>query len=78
MSPAIAGNLDLIQLAGVNSPIFQTQNHQFHTHLWTFIGSATVYSDTVLALMEKFNWKPESVLSTTVIVHLLVRQQCRF
>ena len=55
MSP-IAGNLDLIQLAGVNSPIFQTQNHQF-PHLWTFIGSATVYSDTVLALMEKFNWK---------------------
>ena len=55
MSP-IAGNLDLIQLAGVNSPIFQTQNHQF-PHLWTFIGSATVYPDIVLALMDDFNWK---------------------
>ena len=55
MSP-IAGNLDLIQLAAVNSPIFQTHNHRF-SHLWTFIGSATEYSDTVLALLDEFNWK---------------------
>ena len=52
----IAGNLDLIQLAAVNSPIFQTQNHRF-PHLWTFLGSATVYPDIVLALMDEFNWK---------------------
>ena len=47
---------DLIQLASANSPIFQTQNDRF-PHLWTFIGSATVYSDIVLALMDDFNWK---------------------
>ena len=54
----IAGHdgFDLIQLAAVNSPIFQTQNHRF-PHLWTFIGSATVYTDIVLALMDEFNWK---------------------
>ena len=57
MSP-IAGHdgFDLIQLATANSPIFQTQNDRF-PHLWTFLGSATVYADTVLALMDDFNWK---------------------
>ena len=57
MSP-IAGHdgFDLIQLATANSPIFQTQNDRF-PHLWTFLGSATVYPDTVLALMDDFNWK---------------------
>ena len=54
----IAGHkgFDLIQLSAANSPIFQTQNDNF-THLWTFLGSATVYADTVLALMDEFNWK---------------------
>ena len=55
MSP-IASNLDLIQLAAVNSPILQTQNYRF-PHLWTFIGSATVYADIVIALLDEFNWK---------------------
>ena len=56
LSP-VAGHdgYDLIQLSAANSPIFQTQNHRF-PHLWTFLGSATVYSDTALALMEQFNW----------------------
>ena len=57
MSPIAGHNgFDLIQLAAVNSPIFQTQNHRF-PHLWTFLGSAIVYADTVLALMDQYNWK---------------------
>ena len=56
LSP-VAGHdgLDLIQLSAANSPIFGRQNHLF-PHLWRFLGSATVYSDTVLALMDKYNW----------------------
>ena len=57
MSPVAGHNgFDLIQLSSANSPIFQTQNHRF-PHLWNFLGSATVYPDTVLALMDQFNWK---------------------
>ena len=56
ISPIAGHNgFDLIQLSSANSPIFQTQNDRF-PHLWTFIGSATVYSDIVLALMDEFNW----------------------
>ena len=57
ISPIAGHNgFDLIQLAAANSPIFQTQNDRF-PHLWTFLGSATVYPDIVLALMDEFNWK---------------------
>ena len=57
ISPIAGHNgFDLIQLASANSPIFQTQNDRF-PHLWTFLGSATVYPDIVLALMDDFNWK---------------------
>ena len=56
MSPIIGHDgFDLIHLSSANSPVFRTQTHRF-PHLWTFIGSATVYSDMVLALMEQFNW----------------------
>ena len=56
LSP-VAGHdgYDLIQLSSANSPIFQTQNHRF-PHLWRFSGSATLYSDVVLALMDQYNW----------------------
>ena len=56
LSP-VAGHdgYDLIQLSSANSPIFQTQNHRF-PHLWQFLGSATVYSDTILAIMDQYNW----------------------
>ena len=52
LSP-IAGheNFDLIQLSAANAPIFETENHHF-PHLWRFLGSATVYSDAVLAIMD--------------------------
>ena len=57
MSPIIGHKeFDLIQLSSANSPIFQTHIHRF-PHLWTLIGSATTYSDAVLALMDQFNWR---------------------
>ena len=56
LSP-VAGHkgFDLIQLSSATSPIFDTQNNRF-PHLWRFVGAATVYSDTVLAIMDQFNW----------------------
>ena len=46
---------DLIQLSKASSPIFEAQNNQF-PHLWRFTGAATDYSDTILAIMDQFNW----------------------
>ena len=46
---------DLIQLSKAVSPIFETENKQF-SHLWRFRGAATAYSDTILAIMDQFNW----------------------
>ena len=47
---------DLIHFSFANSPIFKRQIHRF-PHLWTFLGSATTYSDMILALMDQFNWE---------------------
>ena len=56
LSP-VAGHegFGLIQLSRAASPIFETQNNHF-PHLWRFSTAATVYSDTVLAIMDQFNW----------------------
>ena len=56
LSP-IAGHegFDLIQLSAAGSSIFRTQNEDY-PHLWRFLGSSTGYTDTILALMEKFEW----------------------
>ena len=56
LSP-VAGHegFDLIQLSKASSLIFETQNNRF-PHLWRFSTAATVYSDTVLAIMDQFNW----------------------
>ena len=56
LSP-VAGHkgFDLIQLSIASSPIFERQIDHF-PHLWRFVGAATVYSDTVLAIMDQFNW----------------------
>ena len=56
LSP-VAGHdgYDLLQLSAANSPIFQTQNQLF-PHLWRFLGSATVYTDAIIAIMNQFNW----------------------
>ena len=35
--------------------LIKSQIHRF-PHLWTFLGSATTYSDIILALMDQFNW----------------------
>ena len=65
LSP-VAGHdgYDLIQLSAANSPIFQTQSHRF-PHLWQFLGSATVYSDTVLAIIDQYNWTSVGVVYDT-------------
>ena len=55
----IAGHVGLdsvpLQLSAANSPIFRTHNDRF-PHLWHFLGSATAYTDTVLAMMDQFSW----------------------
>ena len=65
LSP-IAGhdNYDLIQLSAANAPIFHTENHRF-PHLWRFLGSASVYSDVVLAIMDQFNWTRIGIVYNT-------------
>ena len=44
-----------LQLSAANSPVFRTHNDRF-PHLWHFLGSATTYTDTVLAMMDQFSW----------------------
>ena len=65
LSP-VAGHegFDLIQLSKASSPIFEAQNNQF-PHLWRFTGAATVYSDTVLAIMDQFNWTRVGIVYNT-------------
>ena len=65
LSP-IAGHLgfDLLQFSAANSPIFQTRKEHF-PHLWHLVGSATVYSETVLAIMKQFGWKRIGIVYNT-------------
>ena len=65
LSP-VAGHtgFDLMQLAVANSPQFVLQNHRF-PHLWRFFGSAIVYADTVLAIMDQFNWHRIGIVYNT-------------
>ena len=65
LSP-IAGHpgFDLLQFSAANSPIFQTRKEHF-PHLWNLLGSATVYSETVLAIMKQFGWKRIGIVYNT-------------
>ena len=56
LSP-VAGHegFDLIQLSASSASIFRTKNEDY-PYLWRFLGSSTGYTDTILALMEKFEW----------------------
>ena len=75
MSPIIGHDgFDLIHLSSANSPIFKSQIHRF-PHLWTFLGSATTYSDIILALMDQFNWERVGLVynSGNVFTHELAR-----
>ena len=65
LSP-VAGHdgYDLIQLTAANSPVFQTEAHHF-PHLWQLLGSATLYTDTVLAIMDQYNWTRVGVVYDT-------------
>ena len=62
----VAGHegFDLIQLSRASSPIFENHYNQF-PHLWRFRGAATVYSDTVLAIMDQFNWTRVGIVYDT-------------
>ena len=55
---------DLIQMSIANSPIFQTQNHRF-PHLWRLVGSAAMYSDAILAMMNQFHWTRVGIVYDT-------------
>ena len=44
---------DLIQLTSASDPIHQNQPFP---HLWRFSGPASVILDTILAIMDQFNW----------------------
>ena len=54
----VAGHdgFDMLQFTTANSPIFESQNHRF-PHLWRFLGSAAVYSDAVVAIMDQYRWE---------------------
>ena len=71
LSP-VAGHdgYDLIQLSSANSPIFQTQQHHF-PHLWQFLDSAAVYSDTILAIMDQYNWSGNRIGVVFDVGHIL-------
>ena len=56
LSPVAGHNgFNLMQLAAANSPLFETENDRF-PHLWRFLGTGIVFADTVLAMMDKFDW----------------------
>ena len=65
LSP-VAGHegFDLIQLSRASSVIVETQHERF-PHLWRNIGAGTVYSDTVLAMMDQFNWTRIGIVYNT-------------
>ena len=65
LSP-VAGHdgFDLIQLSSANSLIFETQSHRF-PHLWRFVGSASAYTDAILAIMDQYNWTRIGIVYNT-------------
>ena len=74
----VAGHrgMDLIQLSSANSPLFDTQDEQF-PHLWRFAGSASVYSDAVIAILKQYKWErigivfnPDSLFHFEMARHL--------
>ena len=71
LSP-VAGHdgFDLIQLSAANSPIFRTRNVDY-SHLWRISGSATIYIDAVLAIMDQYNWTKIGVVYNTKSVYYI-------
>ena len=55
---SVAGHagFDMLQFSMANSPIFDSQIQRF-PHLWRFLGSASVYSDAVVAIMDQYRWE---------------------
>ena len=45
----------LLSLSAANSPVFELENKKFR-HLWRFLGSASVYVDATMAIMDTFGW----------------------
>ena len=65
LSPIVGHEgFDLIQLSAASSSIFRTQNKDY-PHLWRFLGSSTGYTDTILTLMEKFEWTRVGIVYDT-------------
>ena len=63
----VAGHhgMDLIQLSSANSPIFETRSNDTFPHLWRLSGSATVYSDVVVAILDQYNWSRIGIVYDT-------------
>ena len=58
---ADCGQASLLTLGAANSPIFELESDRFR-HLWRFLGSASVYTDATLALMDNYGWKRIGVM----------------
>ena len=50
----LAGRADLIQLSSSASPIF---DKGMYRRLWRYVSTATVYADTVIAVMKALDWR---------------------
>ena len=63
ISPFAGRNgIDLLQLSGSNSPDF-LRDKELYPHLWRFLESATVYADTVISMMDAFQWKKVALVA---------------
>ena len=54
--------IDLLQLSGSNSPDF-LRDKELYPHLWRFLESATVHADTVISMMDAFDWKKVALVA---------------
>lgn len=60
---SIAGRqgVDILQLSGANSPYF-TQSGSLFPYLWRFLTTAEIFSDLLLAFMNKYQWGKVAVV----------------
>ena len=61
---SVAGRFGVLHFSVANSPIFETEAQRF-PHLWRFFGSATIYAEAVLAIMDQLNWTKIGIVHNT-------------
>jgi gamma-aminobutyric acid type B receptor len=57
----LAGRYDMIQLSGSNSPEFLFNKGKY-PHLWRFLESGSVHADTMVGIMDNFEWKNAALI----------------